>query len=1150
MATYVSKSGGHNFTSTWSEVDSTSFNGQGYSHYSTALSTTYQNSASFTPGAITIDGFGIYVQYTNYRATHYAKNFNSCNLDVAIAQGGTTVAGTNFTVDVTKLYKPSSQSSAFLLDNNQYIYYRPFGAWIFFKFASPITLAAATAYTIKAKATQTTDTVIYLGNSDGGTNFLRFLRKTTTATPAASDRLIICGEMDLSGNFTECVVTHDLTSSATTYGELEVGYHGTWNFPSASGTGYYFKTNSDVHIGQFGKMTIASSASNLPESSSATFEFDPPSNVSNWQVGSVFSIHEGAEVSMYGATKTSYAYLTADIAAGATSANVTATQGSAVDPNWKNGDQIVMSPATTSADPSGRWNTWDIKNITADSSSGNLSFSATTNYHRTDSPWVANTTRNIKFFGSSAGKFVFATQADDLYLKSVEIYNYNRTVFKSAGDRKSTMINCSVGRGNTNVFGAWFPNTYNFDVIDCVFTQSAGVIWDGATINAVTEANFIPPLMKDCILIAKLWDVGDAFIQNYWTNNGSNELVVIDNCIVTGSNYPIRYRRFQAVTGSFVAVKNCTFDVNYQPAIFTGFAGGGDADTRHIDNDFRLIIENCSFLYAVFLEQQAIDLNNCTITKRYSSNTNFIYAGYYGYLQYWRDFIQTNVPIRINNCNLVHLGASKQSAPINNVGCHVEVNGGTIDCAWGIGNWIERGKTVYNNVSQPNITLNTTSFSDGNPYMSNYPCTLRFQNFNQVVNDHRTYEVHNISFTDNSDYDSSPRSLKIMKRGVPAGYLKPLQVPAKAGQSPILSIKIKPKQNAPDTPGSDIPYQGPGPSGYTGLVPYLKIKAQPHLGANYNNDQFIKADPSLFNGSTSFVPTNLSSNLRLWVSSKNLSDITRNSRGRVSQWNDLSGLNNHLAQSNEDFKPIYKDYIKGTLESGVYLPQQFGCSLKTSSDIMGGTAQDWEVFYVTRPTGMWKDIAGFGNFAQAFSFNNSTDYYGIIYESKGWYLCKNGSTKAAAVTSRTVGSSHLPQIWRFRHNYTSANQIKFYLNNTEHNNHWNGFYPASFPEAFAATSFGIGASQPVLNSGKLLSHGPAIEFYEVIVVNRLLTDQEANDMFVYLANKFNILNFNNSATSFVSTPYSLPAVANDGVIEAELQINGFSYINIDSISVS
>jgi hypothetical protein len=241
--------------STWALVDATSLLDSEAGN--TALTTSYVESASFTPGAITIDGIAVKL------ASRAASP--SGTISVRLAQAGVTVPGTEVTLNVSDL--PTCDTT-----QNE-------GGWILFKFAAPVTLTAATAYTVSAKTSAASQVNLYRNGTAG--NWSRMLRTTTTQAPVAGDVLHVLGEHTGAGTGNDLIVTMDSTVN-TDYGTgvdgsvaLTVCKRGTLNYAFAAATNYYLKLSGNCIVYNGGTFTIGTVANPIPRDSTAVLEFDP-----------------------------------------------------------------------------------------------------------------------------------------------------------------------------------------------------------------------------------------------------------------------------------------------------------------------------------------------------------------------------------------------------------------------------------------------------------------------------------------------------------------------------------------------------------------------------------------------------------------------------------------------------------------------------------------------------------------------------------------------------------------------------------------------------------------------------------------------------------------------------------------------------------
>lgn len=281
MAILISCATGNWLTAgTWALVDSTSYSNS--ESASTAITTSYVSSSTFTPGAITIDAIAIKI------ATRTAT---IGTLSVALDLATVTVTGTEVTINVADL----NASLAASLD----------GGWVVFKFASPVTLAGATAYGVKIKTSSVSQVVAF---SSATTNWSRALRTTTTQAPVAGDDTIVAGEHTGAGTGNDFTVTMNETA-ATDYGSntistvtpaLAICKRGTLKFNDASAANPKLRLSGHAIVYNGGTLNIGTVATPIPRDSVAILEFDC---TADGDFGLV--CRNGSTVTMQGLSRTS-----------------------------------------------------------------------------------------------------------------------------------------------------------------------------------------------------------------------------------------------------------------------------------------------------------------------------------------------------------------------------------------------------------------------------------------------------------------------------------------------------------------------------------------------------------------------------------------------------------------------------------------------------------------------------------------------------------------------------------------------------------------------------------------------------------------------------------------------------------------------------
>ena len=365
---------------TWAVVDGTSL--LDAENANTSLGTSYTNTAAFTPGAITIDG--IAVKIASRSATPGANQ-----LFVRLGQAGATVAGTELAIDVADIAGSSGEPG-----------------WYFFKFAAPVVLAAATAYTVGARTTATS--MVNLYRNATASNWSRMLRTTTTGAPAGGDDLFILGEHTGAGARTARAVTMNSTA-ATDYGGgsiavvgFGIGIGGTVRFATAAATTYILRLSANLGVWLGGTLEMGTAATPIPRDSSARIEFD-------CLAAGDFGLRVWGTFTAYGVSRSAgksvvRCVLTADAAAAATTLSVSADTG------WLSGDDIAIASTTRATTAHTQAET---RALAADAGASSLTVTAgLTHAHGGTTPVVAEViglTRNVRVeaVNSSFVSFVY-----------------------------------------------------------------------------------------------------------------------------------------------------------------------------------------------------------------------------------------------------------------------------------------------------------------------------------------------------------------------------------------------------------------------------------------------------------------------------------------------------------------------------------------------------------------------------------------------------------------------------------------------------------------------------------------------------------------------------------------------------------------------
>ena len=316
MATLLSASTG-NFTttSTWKVVNATSFLDSRVG--SASSGTSGQNSSSFTPGAITVEGVAIQI------LTRSSSLGGTLTVSLWNVTAGSQVSGTAVTIDVNDL------PDVYGLNNSVGL------GWVYFKFAAPVTLLAATNYAVRVTSSVALSVTVYRDATGG--NWSRALVTSTTAAPASSDVLIITGEYTGQGTSTSRTVTMNNTAT-TSFGQTYVSTKGSLTYGNSASTAYVLRLAGNLFVTGGGTLTIGTAVSPIVSTSTAVLEFDI---LSNGQYGLTVA---GGNFYAYGQSKTQYLRLAADASASATTLTLSATPT-----GWLSGNTIGITGTTTTA---------------------------------------------------------------------------------------------------------------------------------------------------------------------------------------------------------------------------------------------------------------------------------------------------------------------------------------------------------------------------------------------------------------------------------------------------------------------------------------------------------------------------------------------------------------------------------------------------------------------------------------------------------------------------------------------------------------------------------------------------------------------------------------------------------------------------------
>jgi hypothetical protein len=291
--------------------------------------------------------------------------------------------------------------------------------WSFFKFPSSFTLTSGATYSAQIAGSTAGNWTPW--RTATAADWSRALRTTTAQSPAAGDTTLICGQYSGVGTNSAWTVTMDSTSSATSYGAIEICGNGTLAYGTAASTAYYLKiagstgtTTTGIQGYAGGTFTIGTQASPIPSTSTAQLEFACTSAV---QYG--FDANQTGFTFSTGGNTLTYvsALLAADANSGATSLTTNVSTG------WVSGTSIGVASTTQTRAQSEK------VSLTANASSTTLTVSALANAHGGGGTAnvvaeVINLTRNVQIFSTSTTNTTYLHFFNsNVNMQYAELYN-------------------------------------------------------------------------------------------------------------------------------------------------------------------------------------------------------------------------------------------------------------------------------------------------------------------------------------------------------------------------------------------------------------------------------------------------------------------------------------------------------------------------------------------------------------------------------------------------------------------------------------------------------------------------------------------------------------------------------------------------------
>lgn len=739
MATLISiATGSFTAAGTWGVCDTTALLDSEAG--STASTTSYVYSSTFTPGVITTDGIAVKIASRTSGAT------GTMSVELFNNTGSLSVA--TVTINATDL--DNLQSSA---------------GWVFFKFSSSQLLLAATAYKIGFK-TSVSATVSLFRDSTAG-NWARQLRTTTTAAPAASDTILTLGELTGAGTGNDITVTMDNTAT-TSFGSITpvtalcVGKRATMTFGTTASTNYYLKYKGLFAVYSSGTLNIGTSGTRMPSTSTAVLEMDSATNVDTG-----LNIFPGGIFNAYGATMSFVsALLTADAAAAATSLTTSVSTG------WKNGDVVALAATTRTSTQT------ESKALGADASGTSIgTIAALTNAHSGTSPTqceIVNLNRNVKIRGISTslqGYCVFQTTSA-VNCSYVEFYQLGSATASKRG------IDCTTTTGSCSIT---FCSLHDFTVASSISFNASGASGNGFTFsNNVTYSN--ANIHFSIAATTNTTWTADTNVFLKTTDVGANVVVLADiggvftNNIMVGSN-----------SGAGLVLNEASSAI-----------GTISGNTIHSNGGVGISLSQSNTVGTI--STSTIWRNNsagisCVATQ---SGITISTATLFGNLT------QSILPIGIINLINVTSNGDTTFSTASGIGGVVSMFAQMINCDFSSTSGIKTAHTQDFNSGGNVITqvkTNNCKFGAATTWTGQSTSAaesfITFQKFNQTAGSHKTFKAYGTLSIDTTIYDTTP-SLRLtpntaatkLQSGL-TPYLGTIQIPVASGSTLTPAVKVR-----------------------------------------------------------------------------------------------------------------------------------------------------------------------------------------------------------------------------------------------------------------------------------------------------------------------------------------------------------------------
>lgn len=777
MATLIACADG-NFTSssTWatgaSELDSQANNFD--------VTTTPTDGSNFTPGAITVDGILVKLRT---RAASPTGTFT-----VALRNTTDSTTAATVTVNVSDLPANALDDASSPLMNG----------WMLFQFSS-VLLTAGKNYAIRLSTSSASQ--VNLWRDATASNPSRILRTTTTAAPGAGDKLIITKEMTAAATSTSRTVTMDNTAS-TTFGavsataqSLVIAHGGTLIYGTSASTNYLLTIAGLVQICRGGTLSIGTSGTRIPSTSTAKLAFDLTASVDSGLL-----VNGGGTLNMYGHNgRTPFSTLTADAASGQPVVTVASTSG------WANTDDVVLAPTSRTATET------DLRVISSVDSATQITVTSNlTNAHKGSSPirgHIINLTRNVMLWGESDSLRAYVVLYDGA-LCNVS-YVHHKWLGASAGVSNTS---CAYAVWNTASSGVDIQNSSFQSCARCLTGRST-------TLNGVVFSYNVGYLLDR-----------EGVIFNEDTTNTS--WTITNNVLVRNANGLNMYH-LNSLNGTFT-------DNVASAASGYGFALDEDALTAAgtVGNLEAYACGNGGYLFTSLPHRMSFT-GTISAWRNAGSGITFSGAFFFPVMSTVVTFGNNGSGILVQSgiCKLRFLGwtSGSDASFTQSYGFRISISGEYIvensDLGVAAGIYTAHGTAdvSVNSGLVSDVHLNHVALGHGTTKIENTGnySKVRCTNYNKTAGDHRTF--FSLASTTLASAESWQTDTTIYNAASPSLRVTPKSALYKFESPVVLRCAIA--SGATATPSITVRKSAAGDgTAYTGNQPRLIVKSNPAIG--------------------------------------------------------------------------------------------------------------------------------------------------------------------------------------------------------------------------------------------------------------------------------------------------------------------------------